>query len=316
MKLSVVMPVYNSEKFLSAAIESILNQTFTNFEFIIVDDGSKDKSLEIIKTYAEKDNRIKIITQKNKGVSAALNTGIAKAEGEWIAIMHSDDIAHPRRLEKQLNFVKENSQVVVAGTYAYHINLKNQVLGISKSGPTSYEDFMYKRKSAEIVSVIHPTAFFKKEVYHKAGRYNSLFDGSEDIELFDRMAEYGTVQALPEPLLYYRIHGSSISMNRFFDMKCFTRFVRDRQKRRLRNEELIGITEYKNKYYNEKILKRFIRHIDDTSQFNYRKAGMYFGDRKLFKTIYYFFLSVVFNPVYAIKRVWNQFIKLKVFKNK
>ena len=99
------MPAYNAEKFVGEAIESILNQSHKDFELIVIDDGSKDNTFNIIQKYAKRDARIKAYHQENQGISNTLNRGIAIAESEWVAIMHADDISLPGRIEKQLNFV-------------------------------------------------------------------------------------------------------------------------------------------------------------------------------------------------------------------
>src|SRR5215213_8085491 len=113
--LSVVMPVYNGKAYVGQAIESILTQTFTDFEFMIVDDGSTDGSNEIIEAYAQRDGRIRVLSQCNQGTSVALNTGIALARGELIAHMGADDIALPQRFERQLHYLRQNPQIGVLG---------------------------------------------------------------------------------------------------------------------------------------------------------------------------------------------------------
>jgi len=116
VKVSIVMSVYNAQKYLDEAIESILNQTYSNFEFIIINDGSTDKSLEIIENYAKKDSRIIVINRENKGLIYSLNEGIRKANGKYIARMDADDISLPQRLEKQVEFMEKNKNIGICGT--------------------------------------------------------------------------------------------------------------------------------------------------------------------------------------------------------
>lgn len=115
--ISVILPVYNGEKYLKEAIESILNQTYTNFEFIIIDDGSKDSSLEIIKEYEKEDERIVAVSRENKGLIATLNEGIEKAKGKYIARMDQDDISLPNRFEEQLKIMENDKEIVVCGSW-------------------------------------------------------------------------------------------------------------------------------------------------------------------------------------------------------
>ena len=123
--ISVILPVYNGEKYLKEAIESILNQTYTNFEFIIINDGSKDSSLEIIKEYEKEDERIIVISRENKGLIATLNEGIEKAKGKYIARMDQDDISLPERFEKQIEILEENN-IDICGCHFFIVDSKGK----------------------------------------------------------------------------------------------------------------------------------------------------------------------------------------------
>ena len=122
------MSAFNSEQYIGEAIESILIQTYGDFEFIIIDDGSTDGTPDVIKRFATLDKRIRVITHKNEGPSRCLNIGIREAKYEWIARMDDDDISLKNRFEEQVKAVKTNPEVIAWGTYAYHINKKNKIL--------------------------------------------------------------------------------------------------------------------------------------------------------------------------------------------
>ena len=124
-KISVIMPVYNGEKFLKEAIESILNQTFQNFELIIINDGSKDSSLDIIKKYENSDNRIKVINQENAGVSVSRNNGIKNSIGEYVAFIDCDDLWLPKKLETQLESFNKDEDLKICGTWGIIIDANN-----------------------------------------------------------------------------------------------------------------------------------------------------------------------------------------------
>ena len=305
-QVSVIMPAYNAERFIGDAIESILSQTLRNYELIIIDDGSEDRTYDIISQYARKDNRIRVIRQNNSGISNTLNRGIAEARSPWVAIMHADDVALPQRLEKQLQATQANPNVVVWGTYAYHISSRGKILSISQTGPISENEFHERRRIGELMIVLHPSAFIKKEIVQRVGGYNPDFDGSEDLELFDRMAEHGAMVALPEPLICYRIHSSSISMNRFFLMRKFIRYIKYRQLARLNNQFCGSFNEFQKEYKRAPVLKRWRRSLDDLSQFYYRNAGLNYGEERVGKALFQFMLSTVLNPFYAIPRLKKQ----------
>lgn len=208
--VSVIMPVYNGEKYLGNAILSILNQTYRNLELIIINDGSTDKSKLIINRFKQKDRRVKIIDLvRNKGISNALNCGIEAARGNYIARMDCDDISVPKRIEKQLLFFQQNkSQVDVCGTY---FRLMNPAIGSEqKVIPAFADDFKNGRPP-----VHHPTCMIKRETFNKMGGYNTSYDDAEDIDLWFRWHANGVRFAnIPEALYEKRIHAGSVSVLR------------------------------------------------------------------------------------------------------
>ncbi len=214
-KISVIMPVYNGEKFLKEAIESILNQTFTDFEFIIINDGSKDNSLNIIKEYAEKDNRIKIIDQKNVGIIKALNNAIKIAKGKYIARMDADDISLAERFEKQINIL-EKENAVLCGTFAIAINESGQEIKKMNYIKKSWqENKLYLIRGNPF---IHPSVMFEKEKIINAGMYKN-YKNIEDYELWTRIVpKYKSIN-LQEYLFKYRVHDNQITKKFKLEMK-------------------------------------------------------------------------------------------------
>jgi glycosyltransferase involved in cell wall biosynthesis len=200
------MSVYNAEEFLKPAIESILNQTFTDFEFIIINDGSTDKSLEIIKSYH--DSRIVILNQKNQGLSKSLNNGIKISKGEFIARMDADDISYSNRFQKQMKFLTDNTNCVVVGSNANCIDLKGRFLFKTNLALTNKE---IKNKLPES-HFFHSSTIFNKKAFSKAGQYpEEIFQYFEDKVLWNKMAKTGEFANLPDTLIKYRMVPSSIS---------------------------------------------------------------------------------------------------------
>lgn len=207
--ISVLMPVYNSEDYLKQAIESILNQTFTNFEFLIFDDGSTDKSKEIILKYAEKDSRIIFfLSPENQGYTKHLNKGLEIAKGKYIARMDSDDICLPNRLQMQVNFMEKNEKVWVLGASSLIIDKDANEVGIS-TRITDPEKLYFI--SFFINPLSHPTVIFRKDQILKIGGYNNAKVPSEDFDLWVKVLGNGKIANLETPLLKYREHGESIS---------------------------------------------------------------------------------------------------------
>lgn len=206
MLLSVVMAVYNGEKYIKEAIDSILQQSYADFEFIILNDGSTDNTLAIIQNYT--DHRIKIINQKNLGLSRSLNKGIALAKGEFIARIDADDSAHPHRFEKQLEFITKHSDVVLLGSNAHLIDKEGNYLYTS-----SLENSVEHLNIFETINpFFHSSVVFKKTVFEKCGGYNeAIIHHFEDKLLWAKMFAYGKLVNLNEALINYRITPNSIS---------------------------------------------------------------------------------------------------------
>jgi len=238
---------------------------------------------------------------------------VAAAKFDWIARMDGDDIAHPQRLEKQWAAAQANPRVVVWGSYANHVNQKGRRLGLSKTGPTSEAEFHHWRRTGGEVTVIHPTAIFHKPTFLKAGGYDARFNGCEDFELWDRMAEFGPIVAIPEPLLEYRVHATSVSMKKFFTMRRLATFVIDRNKARLRGETLT-LEEFERREKSAGMLARLWWRVFHTSGFYYRNAGLAYGEGQHVKAARCLAAAWVLNPRYTTQRAWSQFVAPKLRK--
>ena len=208
-QISVIMPVFNSALFLNKSIESILNQSFKNFEFIIIDDGSTDTSLSIINSYSLLDKRIKLVKNKiNYGICHTLNRGLLMAKGQYVARMDADDWSYPDRLLKQLQFMKSHTEVVICGG---DIDVCNKNLaGINtRQYPTS--DKKIREKIFRLNPFAHSAVIYKKNIVLSVGGYNKNFAGAEDYELYFRLGKVGKFANLSQKLLKLRTHSSSIS---------------------------------------------------------------------------------------------------------
>lgn len=209
--ISVIMPVYNAGNFLVEAIESILNQSYKNFEFIIVDDASIDNSWEILKFFKKKDKRIKIYKLKeNVGVSQTMKFAIKKGRGKFLARMDADDISHPQRLEKELNYLLKTPETVAVGTQCYLIDKDGKTIG-KKTFPTKFED-IYKYIFT-FIPLQQPTLMINKTKLPKDFEYYyDSMDTAEEIELLFKLFQYGKVENLKENLHYYRLHDKNTSL--------------------------------------------------------------------------------------------------------
>jgi glycosyltransferase involved in cell wall biosynthesis len=303
--ISVVLPVYNAAKFIAASIDSILKQEYSEFELLVIDDGSTDNSLEILNSYSQ-DSRLRIISSSHVGLSQALNLGIQQAQYPWIARMDADDIASPSRFQRQVAAIHAQPEVVAWGTYAYHINARGKTLGLSRSGPTTVEEFYERRNQGHLVQLIHPTVLLKKEVVLAAGGYLTEFEPVEELELFDRMAAYGPTLALPEPLLFYRIHSQSVSMQRFFFQRQLMRYVAARYRARLEGAPALTLAEFTQAVEQLPWWQKLKNRCKTGGMYSYRRAGLCLGEELYLQSAYYLGLATLLNPTYAFPRIWQQ----------
>jgi hypothetical protein len=202
-RVSVLMPVWNGERFLAQAVESILAQSFTDFELLAVDGGSTDRTIEILSNYH--DPRIRII-RAPPGIVAALNLGIEQAKGDWIARQDADDISHPQRLERQCAAAECRPETVFCHTGVELIGDNAGSIGHARFPRT--HAFLALRLCFQC-GIVHSTAFFKKETALAVGRYQG--EQAEDYGLWGRLIESGRAIGIPEKLLQFRIHGVSAS---------------------------------------------------------------------------------------------------------
>ncbi|MCD8511609.1 MAG: glycosyltransferase [Bacillus sp. (in: Bacteria)] len=215
MLISIIMSVYNGEKYLQEAVDSVLAQTYTNIELIIVNDGSTDSTKSILNTIKDKRARV-IHFKKNRGAAQALNLGIHKAHGEWIAINDADDISYPKRIEEQVNYLKKHPDLVGIGTlvkyFTDHPKLPIKKLKIGEKRNNYFQSRESIRNQMIFGSpVIHSSMMFSKEVFMEVGGYNPDYTITYDHELWLKLLEKGDIEKVPKVLLNYRVNPSSLA---------------------------------------------------------------------------------------------------------
>ena len=203
--ISVVMPVYNAVPFLDDSVSSILKQTFTDFEFVILDDGSTDNSIARLREWAARDRRIKVHESKKRlGLSGSSNAVVAPARASIIARMDADDVAHPERLQRQWDVIQNNPDVAVVGTLCNGIDARGHEV-------RPRDRWRLVRRSGYI-PFPHGSAMFRRAVFDKVGGYDETAISAEDQQLFARMAAHGRVMTLPDVLYSYRYHANNATL--------------------------------------------------------------------------------------------------------
>jgi hypothetical protein len=209
-RVSVLLPVWNGEAFLEQAIESILRQTLSSLELIVIDDGSTDRSAAIAEGYAADDDRIRVLRRPHKGFSATLNTGIARVRGQYVARMDADDISAPDRLQKQVAYLDEHPACVAVGAWIAVIDEAGRHIGLKTFVTTG--DEISEALLRGISPMAHPTIVARRDALQASGGYDGRRYPSEDLDLWFRLGEKGKLANLDEALLQHRRHKAAMGV--------------------------------------------------------------------------------------------------------
>ena len=226
------MPVFNTERYLIYALDSILGQTFEDFEFIVLDDGSSDASVHIIQEYAERDDRIRFFPLEHRGYVSLLRRGLNHCRGEFVARMDSDDISMPERFEKQVAYLLAHPDVVAVGSRVVLIDPYGSQCE-NPSHKTTHEEIEADLLNGVGWAIVHPTVMMRREPLMRVGGYREDLMVSEDLDLFLRLAEVGKLANMPDVLLHYRQHLGSVNYTKYEQQKAVKRqIVADAYRRR------------------------------------------------------------------------------------
>lgn len=231
-QVSVLMPVYNCGPYLDEAIESIRRQTFADFEFVIVNDGSTDNSLEIIQRHAAEDERIVVVDRSNGGIVVALNAGLEVCQGELIARMDGDDVSPLDRFEIQVKAIRENPNWAVVGGNAQRIDVTGAPCGMA-TYPQEHEAIDAHGMSSSWPGVLQGSAIFRASALLQIGGFRDRYRYAEDLDLFLRLAEVAELRNVQNVLLQYRQHPQSVSGSRLaWQTRSAVEAIADARRRR------------------------------------------------------------------------------------
>ena len=309
-QITVLMAVYNGENWLDKSISSVLSQSYNNFEFIIVNDGSTDRTSDILEKYKNKDHRILVINKENTGPALSRNTGFSVAKGEWIAMLDADDICEQNRLQLQYECARSNPNAVLIGSGFYQIDQSDEVISTRKY-PTRHANLLGRliRKKAFFP---HSSAFFRTETVRNLGGYRPRIARSEDYDLFLRLSEFGQICCIDAPLVRIRLHPGQISrdelgVTQFLDgrVALVSYFIRKSGKPDPVSDEFSDESFH--------IFRQFIKNETSTSGDDYyiiniNKLRTAFKNNN--KNHYFMFSLILFmanHPLLSIKYIWRKF---------
>jgi glycosyltransferase involved in cell wall biosynthesis len=209
-RLTVAMPAYNVEAFIADAIESVLAQDFADFEFLLLDDGSTDRTREIAETYARRDKRLRLVVRENRGIAASLNELIAMARAPLVARADADDICEPTRFSAQVAFLDDHPDYGIVGCQAALID--------GAGRPVRHDSTQVPCTHEEIVSALptysafyHPAVTMRRDLVLAVGGYRKAYSDADDYDLWLRLSEVTRMANLPDVLIRYRVHGGQVS---------------------------------------------------------------------------------------------------------
>lgn len=224
--ISVLLSVYNAERFVCEAVESVLGQSFADFEFLILDDGSTDHSLEILRDYERRDQRVRVATRPNRGVPRSLNELLAQAKGDLIARIDADDVALPDRFRIQMEALRADPALVCVGGAFQLIDADGRELTILK--PPTSDTEIQRQALAGHGSICHSAAMIRRSALEQVGGYCEDFTTAQDLDLWLRLGEIGKLANVPEVVLRFRLHDASISETKGLEQRKFARMACER----------------------------------------------------------------------------------------
>lgn len=231
--VSVIMSVYNTASFLEETCNSLLDQTFSDFEVIAINDGSTDDSQKILDSFAQRDKRFKLLRSVNQGPAKGRNAAFEHAQGKFIAIVDSDDICKPHRFEKQVEFLLNNPGIHMVGSYYKQIDSKGRPVKSIDELPTdscSLKEYLMERNP-----ICHGTVMLSRKAFETLGGYRPIMHQAEDYDLFLRAVQKYDIALLPEVLYYHRIHENSLSTRKRLEQLQMRNFVITLHRERLQH---------------------------------------------------------------------------------
>jgi glycosyltransferase involved in cell wall biosynthesis len=301
-EVTIIVPIYNGSAHLSETLNSLLSQTFKDFELLAIDDGSTDASSDIVRSYG--DERVRLITKKNGGLCEALNLGIVEARAPFIARSDQDDISIPERLDRQLQVMNRNPEEIGLFAYSTKFGSKRSWSNADKviMAPGELKEFEPMKDGCLLGS----TMFVRAAVLRSIGGFRQEYYPADDWDLELRLAQVGKVLVLREPLIAYRFHASANTYRVFADMCQKVRWAEDSYRRRQEATPELTLDEFMHSQPQD-AWSRLRRYRKDSSKLHMRTAGQRYLDGRYIAAAGLLLVSGILNPVNIIWRIRRYF---------
>lgn len=307
-KTVLLMPAYNSGKYLRPAVQSLLNQTIRIDKIVIIDDASTDGSIESISDLLHHENLVLHRNQHNLGRALSVNSAIDKYDAEFFILQDSDDISYPYRVEQQLEFMTKHPDVDCSSSCIDYIDAAGKIIGRGRLDLLSDERLNEYFENVEPFALYCPAVIIRSRVLDdKSLRFRQQFWPADDVDLWNRIAEAGfKVRVQDERLVQYRIHGGSIVTSNFYRTRLQYEWLRDCLRARRRREAEPSRQEFLSKWQQASTLHKCNRWRKFTSKGMYRSAGFDFAQKKLISAFIKWVISALLQPSYAMCRALYQ----------
>lgn len=312
--ISVVMPTFDTAPFVARAIESVLAQTFTDFELIVCDDGSADGTLDIVDAYARRDPRIRVLRHGFRSPSLNCNAAVRAARHPWIARLDADDVMVPRRLEWQLEAAARDPSVALWGGHVLVVDRHDRPLWTITTGPTDDARYRRLRDTGDLIVIQGPSVMVRRDLFLELGGYDRTYDVAEDLELLARIARRAPVRILPRVLTHYRLHGTSITAARAaHQLRLLNHVVeRNRAWRDGRPEE--DFAAYAARLDAAPWPARLAERVEGLARQTIRDANLHWAERRRVRALAAAGAAALLNPRFAVERVASRLRRIAVWR--
>jgi glycosyltransferase involved in cell wall biosynthesis len=310
MFVSVVLPAYNAEAYVRESIESVLAQSHADFELILLNDGSTDGTLEILREYESRDERIHVLTHENHGIAPTLNRGVTTATADWIAVMHADDVMEPNRLERQIEFVSQHPDLAVTSCFVAYIDAQGRIMGRHSSELTTDEAVRNTRSREVVIGFHHPGVMMRKRDIEAVGLYRQEFWPAEDLDLWNRIADAGgRILVQPEYLVRYRIHDAAASVREARLVRQKFNWIKQCTLDRRSGRPEPTLEKFLDARRALPVHQRINEERKDLAQVLYKQGAFTYSLNRRVKSGLMILASSALDPLYAPKQVWHKFIR-------
>ena len=297
-EITVIVPIYNGAAYLTETLQSILSQTFTEYELLVIDDGSTDNSVDIVRTL--KDERIRLIQKNNTGLCHTMNLGIAEAKAPYIARSDQDDVSFPNRLERQLRVMEDNPDALGVFSYVTKLGSKRTWSNTDKyvMAPGKLKEY----QPIEDGSMLCSTMFIRTAALRSIGGFRQVYYPVDDWDMECRLAQAGKVLVMCEPLIAYRFQANSNTYRVYAEMRNKTRWTKDSYRRRLQSIPELTFDQFMLSQPKD-IWSRLNRFRKDSSKLHMRTAGNRYLDGHYLAAVGHLLTGVILNPADLARRI-------------